>query len=276
MKLDSLVLHDATRSFLNAYIRQPKQGILLAGPVGCGLYTTAHALAENSAVHSANIMTVAPDEKGTISIERVRALYAETRSIRSERFFVIIDDSETMRHEAQNAFLKLLEEPTDNVFFILTSHEPSRLLSTILSRVQKVDIQEITATASESLLRAHHVTQPTVLQQMLFIARGLPAELIRLAESKDYFESRARYVRLARDFLTARSYDRLTLISQISGRGEALDFVATVASVLGFTAAHDRTAASTVPATVLETVAGRLNGNGHVRTQLMYLALNVV
>jgi DNA polymerase-3 subunit delta' len=41
-----------------------------------------------------------------------------------------------MRREAQNAFLKTLEEPHDNTLIILTSSNPSRLYATILSRCQ--------------------------------------------------------------------------------------------------------------------------------------------
>lgn len=274
MKLDDLVLNPTTRSFLDSYVAHPKQGVLLSGTKGSGLCTTAKALASSITTHSSNIMFVGPDEKGTISIERVRALYVETRSIRSEHFAVVIDDVESMSHDAQNSFLKLLEEPVDNVHFILTAHEPQMLLATILSRVQTIEIGKISRAASESLLRAHHVTAATALQQMLFIASGRPAELVRLADDKEHFETEAKLVRLARDFLTASSYERLVLISQISGREEAREFVETIANVLKFTSERDPEAAKHTPASTLETVATRLAANGHVRTQLMYLALN--
>jgi hypothetical protein len=276
MKLDDLVVNQTTRSFLDSYTVHPKQGVLLSGTKGSGLCTTAMALAASITTHSSNIMFVGPDEKGTISIERVRALYVETRSIRSEHFAVVIDDVESMSHDAQNSFLKLLEEPVDNVHFILTAHEPQMLLATILSRVPTIEIGKISQTASESLLRAHHVTAATALQQMLFIASGHPAELVRLADNKEHFETEAKLVRLARDFLTTSSYERLALISQISGREEAREFVETIANVLRFTSERDVEAAKNTPANALETVAARLSANGHVRTQLMYLATHVV
>lgn len=276
MKLDELVLNSATRNLLDAYITHPVQGILLTGEKGMGLGTTARALAASVITHPSNMMLVGPDEKGSISIERVRALYVETRSVRPDRFVIIIDNAETMSHDAQNSFLKLLEEPVENVHFILTAHEPQTLLATILSRVQIIEIGKISPTASESLLRARHVTAATALQQMLFIASGRPAELVRLAEDKEHFESEARFVRLARDFLTTGTHERLVLVSQISGREDALEFVATVAAVLKFTSERDHAAAANMPAQALETVAARLLANGHVRTQLMYLATHVV
>lgn len=276
MKLDDLALSPRTRQLLDAYGAHPKQGILLAGEKGMGLGTTAQALAASITTHSSNVMLVSPDEKGSISIERVRALYVETRSVRSEHFVIIIDDAESMSHDAQNSFLKLLEEPVENVYFVLTAHEPQALLATILSRVQTIEISKISPTASESLLRAHHVTAATALQQMLFIASGRPAELVRLADDKEHFEAEAKFVRLARDFLTAGIHERLVLVSQVSGREDALELVATIASVLKFTSERDHVAAASAPAQVVETVTARLLGNGHVRTQLMYLATHVV
>lgn len=274
MTLNELILELSTEKLLASYIKHPAQGILLSGVSGSGLGTIAKALATGITSHSSEIMEVEPDEKGSISIERVRALYVETRAVRTSHFVIIIEDAESMSRDAQNSFLKLLEEPVANVHFILTTHAPEALLATILSRVQTVEIGKISATASESLLRRHHVTTPTALQQMLFIASGRPAELVRLATDKDYFEAAAGRMRLARDFLTAGVHDRLTLVSRVSGREEALEFVATIASVLKFTSERDANSAANSPADVLETVASRLAGNGHVRTQLMYLALN--
>lgn len=51
---------------------------------------------------------------------------------------VIIDDAHLMTQEAQNALLKILEEPSPSSVMILVSANPSALLSTILSRCQEV------------------------------------------------------------------------------------------------------------------------------------------
>ena len=49
--------------------------------------------------------------------------------------FVVIRPAEKMGIEAANAFLKCLEEPGENVHFVLVSSEPTALLPTIRSRV---------------------------------------------------------------------------------------------------------------------------------------------
>ena len=58
---------------------------------------------------------------------------------------VILSDIETMRKEAVNAFLKLLEEPSENVMFILTSSRPEQLLPTIISRCQEIRLQALSS-----------------------------------------------------------------------------------------------------------------------------------
>src|SRR5207302_1808057 len=51
---------------------------------------------------------------------------------------IIISEADMMNVQAQNAFLKSLEEPHANTLIILTSSNPSRLTATILSRAQDV------------------------------------------------------------------------------------------------------------------------------------------
>ncbi len=50
----------------------------------------------------------------------------------------VINKAHLMTSEAQNCFLKFLEEPRKKTFLILITEYPQLLLSTILSRVQKI------------------------------------------------------------------------------------------------------------------------------------------
>ena len=56
----------------------------------------------------------------------------------SESKIYIIDDAECMTVEAQNALLKVLEEPPSGVIIILLAKECDRILTTIKSRTQYV------------------------------------------------------------------------------------------------------------------------------------------
>lgn len=53
---------------------------------------------------------------------------------------VIISDAENMTVQAQNCLLKILEEPPQNTYFLLTSAHPDQLLTTVRSRCRPVKL----------------------------------------------------------------------------------------------------------------------------------------
>src|SRR5574344_654480 len=56
----------------------------------------------------------------------------------------IIDEVHMLTNQAFNALLKTLEEPPENVIFILATTEPQKVLDTIKSRCQRFDFRRIT------------------------------------------------------------------------------------------------------------------------------------
>lgn len=60
------------------------------------------------------------------------------------RTIMILTGIDTMRKEAANAFLKLLEEPAGQVMFILTADKTDQLLPTIMSRCQQIRLSPLT------------------------------------------------------------------------------------------------------------------------------------
>ena len=64
--------------------------------------------------------------------------------VRSDSGFTMISGNcHMMSQAANNAFLKILEEPPATAMFILATTDPQKLLSTILSRVQRYDFTNI-------------------------------------------------------------------------------------------------------------------------------------
>ena len=65
------------------------------------------------------------------------------------RVVIIMTEVETMRKETANAFLKLLEEPSDRLMFILTTGSYEQLLPTITSRCQHIPLGTLSPTEVE-------------------------------------------------------------------------------------------------------------------------------
>ncbi len=75
-------------------------------------------------------------QKKEILVDQVRAMGADAYVIPNEAAekVYIIKDADTMNEQAQNAALKILEEPPKGVHFILCVSNPERLLVTVRSR----------------------------------------------------------------------------------------------------------------------------------------------
>lgn len=65
---------------------------------------------------------------------------AKLKPNEGNRIVIILTGVETMRKETANAFLKLLEEPSDRLMFILTTESYESLLPTITSRCQHIPL----------------------------------------------------------------------------------------------------------------------------------------
>lgn len=212
------------------------QSMLLHGPSGVGLLTIAKWLAGDqltNLLHPQDAKEHTDSEEGTITIEMIRRLYDQTRAKQTRRQVIIIDNADRMSSGAQNAFLKLLEEPNAQFHFLLTSHSPQKLLPTIRSRVQPTLITPISPTQTADFLVTLGIIDPKRQAQLHFIAEGLPAELTRLAEDADYFTKRAEIVGDARDLLQADTYKKLLVIQKYkTKRAEAIQLVETAMQIL--------------------------------------------
>ncbi|MEW6041837.1 MAG: DNA polymerase III subunit gamma/tau, partial [Elusimicrobiota bacterium] len=56
---------------------------------------------------------------------------------------IILDEAHMLSKNAWNALLKVVEEPPEHVIFIFATTEPSKVMDTILSRVQRYDFKRI-------------------------------------------------------------------------------------------------------------------------------------
>ncbi len=85
---------------------------------------------------NANLITLDVfSEKKFIDISQIRNLIniLNKSSLNSKPRFVLIDNIELLNLNSVNALLKILEEPNDNIYFILI-HNNKKILSTLLSR----------------------------------------------------------------------------------------------------------------------------------------------
>lgn len=96
---------------------------------------------------------------------------------------VIVEDADTMNRNAQNAILKILEEPPPKVLLILIAHRPGALIPTIRSRARMMPFSPLEDTVMRELLSKHGCyLEKDHMSLLLQMAEGRIGQAIRLVE----------------------------------------------------------------------------------------------
>ncbi len=235
MSLDSLILHPRTRQIAQKIATNLPHGLIIDGPVGIGVRTTAEAIARET---GATVFVIEPKRKvkgelavdlfeGSVIIDDIRELYHQTRTGQHNKHVYILDTGgKSMTRGAQNAFLKLLEEPRSNLHFIIATHQFDQLLPTIVSRCQRLPLHPITDEQTMGLIESLGISDTTKRTRLAFVGRGLPALIKRLSDDETLYEARIAIMRDAKTLLGSDTYDKLITIHRYrESRADALTLI---------------------------------------------------
>lgn len=115
---------------------------------GCGVCPSCVRVAKNQ---SENLKLIEP-EGLNIKIDQTRDVIQFLSLANFDRNrVVIIDQAHVMNPQASNALLKILEEPSSNVYFILIAPEADSVLPTIRSRSHTIRFSALTVTDLKSI-----------------------------------------------------------------------------------------------------------------------------
>ena len=89
-----------------------------------------------------NIIHLNNEENNKLKIDDIRDLKTtlSQSTINAKHRFIILDDVEKLSINSSNALLKIIEEPSENNYFILIDNQEGDLIETIASRCLKIKI----------------------------------------------------------------------------------------------------------------------------------------
>jgi len=216
MPFENIIGQDIAINSLKGIIAQDtaRGSYLFFGPDGIGKRATAiefakainHDEVASRKIDSGNhpdVFIVYPEGKASsIKIEKIREIIyqASLKPYEAEKRIFIISDAEAMTLEAQNALLKLLEEPPQNHILILTSSNAAALLSTVLSRCKVVKFYSLSQGRIQEFLEAQDMEEK---EAVLFshMAMGSLGRAIELKEG----DIIARRDQVVNDFFLRKS-----------------------------------------------------------------------
>ncbi|MDO5687290.1 MAG: DNA polymerase III subunit delta' [Neisseria sp.] len=165
-----------------AFARELARVLLCEQPphafAACGECASCHLSAQGTHPDCYELTPLIEDEDNAkkllhIKIEAVREVIDNIHltPLRAPRRVVLIHPAESMNVQAANALLKVLEEPSPSVIFLLVTHNRDRLLPTIKSRCRQFLLP--TPTHGEALAYLHAQKIPNA-EAMLAFHGGSP------------------------------------------------------------------------------------------------------
>lgn len=134
-----------------------------------------------------DVRKVSPDG-AWIKIDQIRELQKQIsyKPMEGRRKVYIILDSERMRRETANAFLKTLEEPPSESTLILVTTNMSALLPTIRSRCQILKFSNVPRTILREELTKRFIINEAEAKSIVMLSGGKIGKAFELAQEHDF------------------------------------------------------------------------------------------
>ena len=170
----AIVGHKREREVLSGLLSRDGLSLSFSGKEGTGKKLVALSfLRELLGISESDDIRKNPDlfliekEDEMIKADDIRALiiFSGIKSYLGGKKAVLIDNAENMNKNAQNALLKILEEPPKGEFIILITKDFEELLPTIRSRVTNIRFQDLKDEEMREIF-------PNITEEILSVADG--------------------------------------------------------------------------------------------------------
>lgn len=197
---DCLIGHEGTlKTFIDAWNKRDEHPIhpvwMLCGPRGIGKATLAHKIAKMVYGNVGDFFIIDMehnvDERGSpktdakaISVHTVRTMIEKMQlySMSGKWRVILIDSVDELTVTAENAILKLLEEPPQQTLFLLVTHQLSNVLPTVRSRARVEKMRPLTISQLRELC-VKFMGEEEISSEILKLANGSFGKIANLKAS---------------------------------------------------------------------------------------------
>lgn len=216
--------------------------LLFTGPSGCGKTTLARILRQKLKCSDFDFKELnCADFRGIDMVREIRN-QAELKALNGDCRVWLIDEAHRLTTDAQNAFLKLLEDTPSHVYFFLATTDPQKLLATIKTRATEVKVRSVKDDEMEKLVRKVYESEcgvglhDEVCEKLVRVAEGSPRKaLVLLAQAmtaedlKDQIatieagDSSREGIELARALMQGKSWKSVAdILKNVDGEPEGI------------------------------------------------------
>lgn len=144
----------------------------------CGTCPSCRSLLAHC--HPDAVYLTREEDKASLGVDRVRAIKQEvyTKPAMAPYKAVVAEEMELATDGAQNAMLKMIEEPPENVVFFLLCSSMAPILPTIVSRSVTVNLKPLPPDVLRRIFGAE--------EHLIAASFGSPGALKRLMEDTEY------------------------------------------------------------------------------------------
>ena len=156
-----------------------------------------------------------------ISIDQIRGLnnFINQSSFNNIPKFIIFDSADNLNKNSSNSLLKILEEPSNNTYFILISHQLSNILPTIRSRCIKFYFNKPSKDIFHEIMKNEDINiNKDNIDFLYLLSNGSPGTAIKISSDKmnDLYDSIIDITNYNKNDLSKKIYDLSEYVSNFS------------------------------------------------------------
>lgn len=228
--MNTLIESVRTKNSAHAYIFEGASGLfkhssadLLAAALTCLNSSTApcgtcRSCIESKAKTNPDISHIVREKENgklrkTLGIEPIRNAIkdAQIRPFNAPKKVYIIDEGDLMTPEAQNAFLKTLEEPPEYAVFIIVVNNAASLLPTVLSRSVLIHFPPVADSVIEKYIREKYPDETERIKFLVKFCGGIPGEADKIIKNENFEALRSASLNNLSLLLSSKTADAFSI-----------------------------------------------------------------